>query len=940
MKRFIVSLLLIVLAICTPKRVRSADTVGSDYDKMSVVEKKASFNSTGFIPFAFSISGGVSLGSYEAGLNWAYISYLSRKRSAPPDGAHSTPIVTAVSGASAGSINAFLTAISWCRADSAPINFPDTVDNNIFQNTWLEVDIEELLPDTNGCQSDNETSVTCYYDKTDGLLSRAPINKVVANIVKIIFSSKDNFRPECEIPMAFIVTRNEPASIDVNGITVKNNRFVIPVQMTTDKERNVHFKPLRVKRQNPAFGNVIQLRSERAQDGELEIPIKNVFEALLASSAFPLAFGQKYLEYCKPDDRIMVESSQCPTGYNEDSGYFIDGGVFDNIPLGTAKALAEPWPFDSNYIEYVKTGRATTYLYMDPDNLRKGALQEGRKNAMHSEPTYGIIGSSKFLGGALSTGRNYELFNQLSSGAWTHRTGEMTDKIISVLANIPSAPAEQHKCSTVVDRFIEDRTPYSPELVGELKDCLVSDKKQLDCLTFSLSGMCADPTDEAVEKNNRKSIMELRQNRVEMLLRLADKLGQNDVGSFIKSGKEDYLGDRRVFRSSRFAPLTGNYLSSFGAFIDRSFREYDYFVGVYDGIINLADIECSTMQKSSDYTDSMECRRQVTESIFKLLKIEDYKVASQVFIKLAREEQKKLILSSLPDTVSNISENEIDALWPWLPPLDYSFYSNATILTHAFITPAWDEPPKFEKFLKTINGYGSFKPEGKKILPEMLEMKTTDDMQLLYPLIKRAILRLEELEIAEASVDGKAKKYKTISFFGELLADTSVGDNNSFRWNQGFAHPDWLNNLLPHELSFDLMNGGIALSWEPRIPAPVICAECSIKPKITPVWLDSFGDKRIWFSQIDVYLSKKRDDFGFSSWGLGPLTNITWERLENHPRVNFGAAGYLGLLADKLRITVGARSLRDSFSGDNVYFTLGITDFQGIIQAIYKSIFK
>jgi len=64
MKRFIVSLLLIVLAICTPKRVRSADTVGSDYDKMSVVEKKASFNSTGFIPFAFSISGGVSLGSY------------------------------------------------------------------------------------------------------------------------------------------------------------------------------------------------------------------------------------------------------------------------------------------------------------------------------------------------------------------------------------------------------------------------------------------------------------------------------------------------------------------------------------------------------------------------------------------------------------------------------------------------------------------------------------------------------------------------------------------------------------------------------------------------------------------------------------------------------------------------------------------------------------
>ena len=38
----------------------------------------------------------------------------------------------------------------------------------------------------------------------------------------------------------------------------------------------------------------------------------------------------------------------------------------------------------------------------------------------------------------------------------------------------------------------------------------------------------------------------------------------------------------------RFAPLVGDYLSSFGAFANRSFRMYDYYAGVYDGLMNVA----------------------------------------------------------------------------------------------------------------------------------------------------------------------------------------------------------------------------------------------------------------------------------------------------------------------------------------------------------------
>ena len=51
---------------------------------------------------AITISGGVSLGSYEAGLTWGFIRYL-RASDAAPD-------LAAVTGASAGAANALMAA--------------------------------------------------------------------------------------------------------------------------------------------------------------------------------------------------------------------------------------------------------------------------------------------------------------------------------------------------------------------------------------------------------------------------------------------------------------------------------------------------------------------------------------------------------------------------------------------------------------------------------------------------------------------------------------------------------------------------------------------------------------------------------------------------------------------------------------------------------------
>ncbi|HIP19244.1 MAG TPA: patatin-like phospholipase family protein, partial [Sulfurovum sp.] len=63
------------------------------------------------IHFSMVISGGVSLGAYEAGYNWAVIKVLGKLREREKV---VEPELASVAGASAGSINSLLTAMYWC----------------------------------------------------------------------------------------------------------------------------------------------------------------------------------------------------------------------------------------------------------------------------------------------------------------------------------------------------------------------------------------------------------------------------------------------------------------------------------------------------------------------------------------------------------------------------------------------------------------------------------------------------------------------------------------------------------------------------------------------------------------------------------------------------------------------------------------------------------
>ena len=261
------------------------------------------------------ISGGVSLGAYEAGYNWAMVKMLSEIRD---EGKLIEPDLRSVAGASAGSINALLSAMYWCQKDSVPLH--NSVDDNLFYETWVNLGIEDLV--IKGEDPTNKNS----------LFTRRGLEKKGETIIEHL--KKPIFRKGCEVPLGVSVTKVRPIVENISGIKVKNQNFSVPLLF---KEKN-------------GQGIVENNELPKSTAFYLSIPgiekdMQKLVNLLFASGAFPGAFQQVKLDYKYKDKKH--------------SHYFIDGGLYDNVPLDLAIAL------DHN---------ATHFLFMDPSNIRKEIL--------------------------------------------------------------------------------------------------------------------------------------------------------------------------------------------------------------------------------------------------------------------------------------------------------------------------------------------------------------------------------------------------------------------------------------------------------------------------------------------------------------------------------------------------------------------------------------
>ncbi len=264
------------------------------------------------INFSVVISGGVSLGAYEAGYNWAMIKMLNKVRE---NGKLVEPNLQSVAGASAGSINALLSAMYWCQKDSVPLK--NSVNDNLFYETWVHLGIEDLS--IKGEDSENKS--TLFTRK--GLEKKA--RKIIAHLNKPIF------KQNCEVPLGVSVTKVTPIIEKISGIKIKNQHFSVPLTFTVKNKKAI----IRNKKMGSSTDFYISIP-------DIEKNKNKLMNVLFASGAFPGAFQQVKLDYVYKGKKA--------------SHYFIDGGAYDNIPLQLAIELNQ---------------KASHFLFIDPSNMRK-----------------------------------------------------------------------------------------------------------------------------------------------------------------------------------------------------------------------------------------------------------------------------------------------------------------------------------------------------------------------------------------------------------------------------------------------------------------------------------------------------------------------------------------------------------------------------------------
>lgn len=285
------------------------------------------------INLSMVISGGVSLGAYESGYNWSIIKMLNNVRE---NDTLLEPDLRSVAGASAGSINALLSAMYWCQKDSVPLK--NSVDDNLFYETWVNLGIEDLAIE--GKNTENKST----------LFTRKGLEKKAAKIIEHL--KEPIYRKNCKVPLGVSVTKVTPIVENIYGVKVKNQHFSAPLTLKEKKGKAI----ITNRNMPPSTDFYISIPG-------IEKDNTKVIDLLFASSAFPGAFQQVKLKYNYK-------------GENH-SHYFIDGGLYDNVPLDLAIALDT---------------KPSTFFFMDPSNMRKEPAQTD--NDEKEQIPLGFIGTN------------------------------------------------------------------------------------------------------------------------------------------------------------------------------------------------------------------------------------------------------------------------------------------------------------------------------------------------------------------------------------------------------------------------------------------------------------------------------------------------------------------------------------------------------------------
>lgn len=898
--------------------------------------------------FSIAISGGASVGAYEAGLNWGLLTIMRDIASAPSVlGGQFRPFEAAsVAGASAGSINALLSATLWCAKPENDGGLTNRVSENIFRDLWLLPDVNTLLPP-------NADSPVYRHD--DALLARHSLLKASGELREKWRRSA--FRPGCRMPLGVTVTRVFPEVVTVGDIKVQNQRFAIPFEfrVTAQGTGGFFFDP----GDYPGLRDysMILLPGERATAAS-SIDQDRVEEAALTSSAFPAAFGRKRLKYCRiaaaygdePATPPSAEESApfseltCPPGYELSEAEFADGGLFDNLPIGLARTLAERNRRDhSNPLP-------VTYFYIDPNRLRFATPDRGTYSACRGanapaacqEMEYGFSSESHLLVDALGTARKYELYRELTSEDWSLNLAEMAFDLADILEEARDIPLA---CEDALPFF--DRTLSCPEALrraGRLLRVAYSRIEAPIVAPFSLAqleqlGLVTDcrPSDRALDSAIRGYCQidpqRYRNELGERLVALAHDNAALDATTQqrIRRAQLAMHNDRLVRVSSRGAPITGTLLGHFGAFLDLKFREYDYYVGVYDAVDMASTSVCQQhFALRREPAQFVACHGAVAEHIYASFDLQADPRGAYVFALLARGEyggrgDMAFAYEPMPAEDRDMAiihealQVTLEAQWRRVGggsvrALETEFFDHL----HA---------SGFEPRL-TSDGNA----------PLLLSIMK-DPEQWSHELVNRSTERLMHLEqqsekvIAAREPDPSKRPASVSSLIGgtAFALRTAAYKDQPFDFAPSTAPRTWVwRNVIPYEVGLDLADGDVQLNWQPTWN---LGERTNLALRATLGFADGlFGDQedRKNYGALGVNFVRFISLPTISSWGITPAAYYgSFSEPASGKQHTWGADAHLGFLKNRLRVAVGARDVHE-FS-DTWFLLFGIADVPGMV---------
>jgi predicted acylesterase/phospholipase RssA len=375
---------LIVLTVCgAPGAARAADLPGP-----ATTAGPATAPATAQAPaaarplqrYSLTVRGGVSLGAYEGGINWALLRVLQGDPSAS---------LTTVTGASAGNINAFLSAVEWCQSPAR--SAAETPRDNLFWKAWIPVGIHGLFP----------RGQAKGYAPGDGLFARGAFAPAEATLRQAL-DDGTRFPAGCPLTVGVTVTRIRPADIVIkssdaqsggDGIHIPTQRFVSTFGLETGAA-GLRFRQL--AEHDHEIGEYLTLPTK---GGAGLVSDDQVIDIIHASSAFPVAFGPQVIRHCAEDGRVVHgRGGGCAVLADQ----FIDGGVFDNVPLGLAVSL-------TGQILGADLSEQVHYVYVDPDHARSYSQAPTPPPERPETKRVGLSTSFDFISTFIAVSEQYEL---------------------------------------------------------------------------------------------------------------------------------------------------------------------------------------------------------------------------------------------------------------------------------------------------------------------------------------------------------------------------------------------------------------------------------------------------------------------------------------------------------------------------------------------------